>query len=275
MSQQPDLVHLPLGITLLARCVCKDHESLDLTPYTNITPDEVCRLLELVVAQAPARKTFELTLPDMETLQMPELKKLVETNKVASLHARKTPLIKLDSIMKLVAASSIDHLTHPQLYTRCFDLTISTQFARPKPSWSEGFPHGTGLNFPLMQIVYVPGMASNSSLMRVRGGELKWSQAPVGQRHPDPFAVVIPMEDVLMSADRFLQFIPMALERLASADVDRLNGTFSASSVLTGLAKRGSIDEDNKITCVPGMMLATWMKAGTSFCRESTQSSVP
>ena len=111
--------------------------------------------METLAAKASPKKTYELVLPDIESMRASDLQRLVNIGTIRSLHLGTTPHIRLAAAMKLLAASSITHFTHPVLYARCFDLTVGTQFATPEKSWSKIFPCGDGTNFPLRHVVYV------------------------------------------------------------------------------------------------------------------------
>ena len=266
LLEQPDVVHLPSGVTLLARCVCKDSTYIDLTPYHSITSEEVCLLIETFAANASAKKTYELVLPDIESMRASDLQRLVNIGTIRSLHLGTTPHIRLAAAMKLLAASSITHFTHPVLYARCFDLTIGTQFATPEKSWSKIFPCGDGTNFPLRQLVYVTTGTRDADIPRLRGGGLHWSKFNTASPNPDAAAIAMPLEDALMAPDRLMKFIPMALGRLVNMRDYHRSGT---SLVVTGIAKQSALARNNFVSCVPGMTLATWTKVGSSSAERS------
>lgn len=67
-----------------------------------------------------------------------------------------------------------------------------------------------------------------------------------------------------MTPDRLMKFVPMALRRLATNRADYMNSPFGLSAVVAGIAKQAALGEGNFIGTVPGMMLATWIKAGSS-----------
>ena len=171
LCQQPKTVHLPSGTLFLARYVIKDTTYIDLTRFPDVTGEEVCLLMGHLSTK---HQGYELVLPEIEALKMSHLERLVSYGNVRSLHLGSTPHVKLTSIPKFIASSSIYHLTHPSLYSRSFDRTIGTQFARPEKDWSRGFPCGD--NFPLRQIVYVTTTVRDSSSQPLPQGGIKWSQ---------------------------------------------------------------------------------------------------
>jgi hypothetical protein len=77
-------------------------------------------------------------------------------------------------------------------------------------------------------------------------------------------AVALPMEDSLMGPDQLMKFAPMALRKLATNRADYMNSPFGLSTIVAGIAKQAALGEDNFVGGVPGMMLATWIKAGSS-----------
>ena len=55
-----------------------------------------------------------------------------------------------------------------------------------------------------------------------------------------------------------------ALQRLAAARDEYIDSTFSLSGVVAGIAKQAAVSDDKFVSCIPGMLLATWIKAGSS-----------
>lgn len=221
----------------------------------------MCVLMEHL---AKKEQAYELILPDIMSLRIDELRRLINTATIASLHLGNTPHIKLRFIVKLVSSSSIQHLTHPLLYSRNFGLTIGSQFAKPESSWSKEYKCGDSTNFPLRQIVYVTTLDGSVSKQRLYEGGIKWSEFAGGPRGSGGTAIALPMEDTLTGLDRFMKFIPMALHRLASARDGDFRSASSTSSLVAGIAKQAAVAKDLAVSCVPSMTLATWTEARSS-----------
>lgn len=240
---EPSLIHLPSGVAMLARYTFKDSVQLDLTPFLDITAEEVLQLMKLVTEGAADKKTcHELLLPDMTSLRAVDLKSIAHLGNITSLHLGTTPLIKLTALLKAIAGTSVKEFTHPLLYSRCFELTQGAQFARPERSWAKAFPCGTGTNFPLRQMVYVTSTEQNSSMRRLRSVGLAWSHKAAGSDRSKPLAIALPLEDALLSTSRLVQTIHLMLTKLVTASASDLESCFSASCVGTGIAKRIAID---------------------------------
>jgi hypothetical protein len=264
LIEQPDVLHLPSGIALLARCVCKDSTYIDLTTYQHIDPEEVCLLMETLAANTSAWQACELVLPNIESMRPSDLKSLVNVGTISSLHLGKTPHIRLAAVMKLIAASSITLFTHPALYSRCFDLTIGTQWARLEKSWSNIFPCGDGTNFPLRQVVYVTTAFLESDIPRLRGGGLDWAKFKTASPTPGATAIATPMEDALMAPARLMKFAPMALGRLVTMEEYDLNSLSGKSRIVNCICEAVSLDQEQLRHLCPwndaGHMDESWVQ---------------
>lgn len=200
--------------------------------------------------------TKSLLLPDMADLTADKLTELLSIAPIKSLDLGMTAPIELADLLKLIAASKVQHFCCPALYKRAFDIKVTDsmkgmegacgicQLAIP----STIFPTGSSDSFPLVQFVYVRQYRSGSH-PRLQSGGLNWERVlhaldtevnlggTNGRKEDDkaPKVLVMPLQDTLLPAEDVAEAMPRLLRQCLELKGEDLKPGFGKGIHATAL----------------------------------------